>query len=214
MFCCQAVSAEMFKKTRDFSPYHKRQDPETEKQEMREQCETVATRIDIRSINANDWHLWRAVRLRALAEDPHAFSSTLASWSGEGDTETRWRDRLENVALNLVALVDDEPAGQASGCAPPADDATHLELISMWVAPEHRRSEVGRRLVEAVVRWADDRHDCGVELLVMQANTGARAFYERCGFRSVPAQAGLPPDELLMRRDRGVPASAIPDTMT
>jgi hypothetical protein len=30
MFCCQVVMAEMFKKTRDFSPYHKRQDPQPE----------------------------------------------------------------------------------------------------------------------------------------------------------------------------------------
>jgi len=52
-------------------------------------------------LDPDDWQLWRELRLAALAEAPDAFGSTLAEWSGAGDTEQRWRTRLHGVALNL-----------------------------------------------------------------------------------------------------------------
>lgn len=33
----------------------------------------------VREIDASEWEIWRALRLRALHEDPGAFASTLAS---------------------------------------------------------------------------------------------------------------------------------------
>src|SRR5579875_3297701 len=59
--------------------------------------------VVLAAVGPEDWRRWRALRLAALAEAPWAFSSTLAQWSGPGDTEARWKDRLAGVALNLVA---------------------------------------------------------------------------------------------------------------
>jgi hypothetical protein len=69
-------------------------------------------------LTSDDWQLWRQLRRRALAEDPAAFGSTLAQWSGAGDTEQRWRARLNDVACNLVVFDDGVAAGMISATTP------------------------------------------------------------------------------------------------
>lgn len=79
----------------------------------------------------DDWQLWRRLRRGALSEAPGAVGSTLAEWSGAGDTEQRWRARLAGVALNLVLTVDGEPVAMVSATAPGTDG--EVELIGLWV---------------------------------------------------------------------------------
>ena len=67
--------------------------------------------IKIRQVVADDWRVWRGLRLNALSEAPQAFSSKLADWQGDGDTEGRWRSRLQMVAFNVVAERDRTPVG-------------------------------------------------------------------------------------------------------
>jgi ribosomal protein S18 acetylase RimI-like enzyme len=137
--------------------------------------------VDLRRLTADDWAVWRDVRLRALAEAPHAFGSTLAAWSGHGDTEARWRARLDGVPFNVVAVSDNGGGiGQAGGTALDHDRA--VELISMWVAPEARGQGVGEALIEAVVRWAIDEGATHVTLSVKADNAAAIRLYERAGF--------------------------------
>ena len=66
--------------------------------------------IELRTLTADDWPVWRELRLAALAEAPDAFGSRLADWQGEGDREERWRARL-NLAgsYNIVAVLDGHP---------------------------------------------------------------------------------------------------------
>jgi ribosomal protein S18 acetylase RimI-like enzyme len=140
----------------------------------------------IRRVAADDWRLWRELRLEALGEAPYAFSSSLADWQGEGDIEQRWRDRLEDVECNLVAYLDGDPAGMVSGVCSPEGP---LELISMWVAPFARGRGVGDALVEAVIGHAGTGNSSGsssgVVLSVMAGNDHAIAMYMRHGFVDV-----------------------------
>ncbi len=138
--------------------------------------------IVLRVLTSDDWPTWRDLRLRALADAPSAFGSALADWQGDGDTEDRWRGRLALPAShNLVALLDGEPVGMASGV--PADGAqSAAELISMWVAPQARGRGVGDALVLAVEAWARARGADTLELAVFEDNDAAAALYERHGF--------------------------------
>jgi ribosomal protein S18 acetylase RimI-like enzyme len=131
-------------------------------------------------VTADEWRLFREVRLEALREAPYAFESTLESWQGKGDTEARWRERLVNVPFNVVAYFDGRPAGIASGTNP--DERGDIELISMWVAPFARGKGVAGALVEAVVAWAKSQDVETLSLHVMETNERARAFYRRQGF--------------------------------
>jgi ribosomal protein S18 acetylase RimI-like enzyme len=136
--------------------------------------------IDTRAIGADDWRLWRDLRLEALREAPSAFGSTLADWQGERDTEARWRARLTTVPFNVVAYLGGKAAGIASGVA--VDENGTSELISMWVAPFARGQGVGGALIAEVVRWARGQHAAKLTLAVVKTNEHARSLYRRLGF--------------------------------
>ncbi|MFL6286866.1 MAG: GNAT family N-acetyltransferase [Actinomycetes bacterium] len=133
----------------------------------------------VRVISSDDWPEWRRLRREALRESPDAFDSVLADWSGPGDTEQRWRNRLNAVSLNLVADLDGVAVGMISRTEVVNQKA---ELISMWVAPEARRRGVGEALIRAVVDHARDDGAVTVVLDVNLENRQAIALYERCGF--------------------------------
>jgi ribosomal protein S18 acetylase RimI-like enzyme len=163
---------------------------------------TVLPVIDLRVLTADDWPLWRELRLSALAEAPHAFGSRLADWQGDGDREERWRDRLRVPGShNLVALLHGLPAGMASGV--PGPDGATAELISMWVGPRARGQGVGDRLVAAVEEWARGTGHRVLRLDVTAGNEPAMALYRRHGFQDTGETGDLGDDgrhELVMAK--------------
>lgn len=136
--------------------------------------------IELRVLTPDDWAVFREVRLAALTEAADTFGSSLREWRDA--TEARWRQRLEQVPLNVLAEIGGEPAGLASGTGP--DEAGLVELISMWVVPSARGKGVGNALVSAVVDWAAAQ-ERGVALWVFENNLPARNLYHRNGFRPV-----------------------------
>lgn len=151
--------------------------------------------VVLRVLEVDDWQDWRELRLAALRDAPQAFGAKLADWQGDGDTEGRWRSRLGNGTHNLLAHLDDQPAGMVSGR--PQDHG--VELISLWVASFARGRGVGDALVDAVVRWSVG----SVSLMVKEGNSGAIALYRRHGF----VDAGRVGEERRMvRHPRGLDA--------
>jgi hypothetical protein len=86
--------------------------------------------VILRRLSPDDWLLWREVRLRALEDSPDAFGATLSEWGAAG--EDRWRSRLGTVPFNVVAVLGDDPVGQASGTE--LGDDGRVELVSMSLA--------------------------------------------------------------------------------
>jgi len=158
--------------------------------------------IELRVLTPDDWRTWRRLRLAALAEAPHAFSSRLADWQGDGDREERWRARLGIPgSCNVVAVLDGEPAGMASGVPAGAGAA---ELISMWVSPAARGHGIGDHLVQAVARWARQAGSEVLRLAVAQGNENAAGLYRRNGFQLTGELGDRMPDgrpERIMAKD-------------
>jgi GNAT superfamily N-acetyltransferase len=151
-------------------------------------CHT-ATVIEMRVLGADDWRLWRDLRLAALADAPDAFGSRLADWQGDGDREERWRSRLTMPGShNLVAEVDGAPAGMASGV--PAEDPAVRGLIAMWVSPAARGLGVGDALIGAVADWAKTSGASVLRLAVYEHNAAALRLYVRNGFE-VASESGV-----------------------
>ena len=75
----------------------------------------------------------------------------------------------------LVAEID----GRIAGFAVILDDDGKTELDGLFVEPELWRQGIGSALVGAAVHDARSR---GLSLMTVVANTGAKEFYERCGF--------------------------------
>jgi GNAT superfamily N-acetyltransferase len=145
-----------------------------------------------RRVDVGDAARLRAVRLRALESDPLAFGSTYdrevgrdaAAWEEWARAHASGAEKATFLAIDG----DDATLGIAAGMRESAD-AT-FGLYSMWVAPEARRSSIGRKLVEAVVAWAESHGARRIQLWVTQA--GAIAFYERCSFADDGRRQPLP----------------------
>ena len=155
--------------------------------------------LELRTLESDDWPLWRELRLAALAEAPHAFGSTLAEWQGAGDREDRWRSRLSIPgACDSVVLLDGLAVGMVSGV--PGEDSDVVELISMWVSPTARGRGVGDCLIQAVERYAVERGATTLRLSVMPDNGDAIALYERNGFADTGELGGVRPDGVSRER--------------
>jgi ribosomal protein S18 acetylase RimI-like enzyme len=169
------------------------------------------TAHEIAAVGAEDWPEFREVRLASLAEAPEAFGSTHADWVEA--PEERWRARLTDVPLTLVARRDGRPVGVASGSSTLLEGRPAVELISMWVSPAERGTGLARRLIDGVVEWATAQ-DLPTFLMVRVGNDRALAAYQRAGFVSTgvpddhPADA---PPELRMVRDAAGPAQVESD---
>lgn len=165
---------------------------------------------DIRRIRASEGTKLRAIRLRALADSPSAFGSTLA------ETETRpvshWDNRArddaagQNSAL-FVAEEGDDWIGLVGGMIEEAEDARTSDdggpvavVFSMWVDPAYRGHGIGQRLVERVIAWARERGLGTALLWVTESNLSAIALYTRCGFRSTGETQPLPSNPTLLEQ--------------
>jgi len=141
----------------------------------------------IRRIRADEGRQLRAYRLRALAEAPMAFGSSLAHEQGFPDGI--WNERAVGAATGcdratFIAERDGQWVGMVTGL--PRDeepeDASKL-LVSMFVDMMARRSGIGVKLVDSLSAWAAA---CGADrmmLWVTDGNDPALALYRRCGFR-------------------------------
>ncbi len=139
----------------------------------------------IRRLDAGAWGIYREVRLAALADAPGAFGTTLHEASRR--TQAEWEACLLD-RVNFVAFDGARPMGLVSGVD--TSEPGRAELISMWVAPTHRRRAVGERLVREVVAWARAQGYRRLTLTVVDDNDAARVLYERMGF--APTGATLP----------------------
>jgi predicted GNAT family acetyltransferase len=115
----------------------------------------------------------RDVRLRALADSPDAFGSTLERELGLEEQE--WRRR--SVGPVWVVEVD----GRAVAMAGTFPNDGVLQVWGMWTDPAHRGRGHARALLDALVGQAVSEGS-PVALHVNISNPGARAFYESYGF--------------------------------
>jgi GNAT superfamily N-acetyltransferase len=137
---------------------------------------------EIRRVAPDEWQTLRAIRLRALADFPDAFGSTVAS-ATEID-EAEWRRRIDQFAYYLAWPSPDEsaaPVGLAAGYCTTAGAVP--ELISMWVSPPVRGAGVATELVTHVADWARSLGSTQLMLWVVEDNPRAIGFYRKLGFQ-------------------------------
>jgi len=130
---------------------------------------------DLRFLVADDWELWRDLRLRSLADTPDAYGSTYEREVAYD--ETRWRDWVDTAHPVVI-----DEGGQLVACGGVLiTDAQEALVIAMWVVPTHRGRGLSRAILDAVVGWARER-DLPVVIGHNRANPVARAAYLSYGF--------------------------------
>jgi GNAT superfamily N-acetyltransferase len=158
--------------------------------------------VVIRAIGGEEWSLWRGLRLRALADSPDAFRSTLEEERAQPDSW--WAEIIGTTAAHprgglWVATFDGQAAGMLFGRIDPDYGASHFG--AMWVAPEFRSRDVGSELIKAGLAWAKESGVSEAELWITEGNTKATAFYQRHGFQPTDeTQALRPGSDLTVRK--------------
>jgi ribosomal protein S18 acetylase RimI-like enzyme len=140
--------------------------------------------VEVRSLAADEWRVWKDLRVRAVAESPDSFAVTLAEEEVKPDevwAEMIGRGAASDRAENLVAYVDGTPAGM--GYVGVDDDGV-ASVFAMWVAPGFRRRGVASALLfrmRSVAVAAGARY---VQLWATVGNEGAAELYRGAGFRA------------------------------
>ena len=141
---------------------------------------------EVRRLAPDDWRVYRAIRLEALASDPTAFGS---SWAREAEfTEATWRERLRSVVF--AAELADETVGIIGGVRP-QDRSTAMLIVGMWVRPETRGQGVAGALLGALRDHARQDGAEQLRLWVTETNSSARRLYERWGFEATGGREPL-----------------------
>jgi GNAT superfamily N-acetyltransferase len=135
---------------------------------------------EIRALSSDDWQDIRDVRLRSLIDAPEAFTSTFGRESTYD--EAKWRDLA--VTGRWFVADDEGLVGVAVGVDGWSGDPTRRELVGMWVAPSHRRSGIGKKLLDQVKAWAVSEGATTLSLGVREGNEGALTAYLSMGMRS------------------------------
>ena len=158
----------------------------------------------IRLLGADDWQLFRRIRLEALRLEPGAFASTLEDW--EPRPEEAWRKRLTQNPV-FAALRDGEPVGIMGLARERSARMAHRAVVVMvYLRASERGSGLATALLEALTEYACATGIRQLELAVSVENPPAIRFYTRQGFSEIgriPAafrEADKEIDELLMAR--------------
>lgn len=148
-------------------------------------------------ISKEHWRDLKNVRLASLRDSPNAFGVPYDAAAEYSDEEWMARASGEAGPVFFIAYEAGRPIGLVGGIYANGE----YELISMWVAPEHRRSGVAKQLVEALKdRAVEDAYDV-VILKVSPDNASACQLYSRCGFRAVGVAGELISDgEVYLQR--------------
>lgn len=145
------------------------------------------TVISVRPIAAQEWPMYRDLRLRALQDAPDAFGSTYAAEVSK--TDDAWAERIAGATSSgkdqvFFALHGDEACGLV-WCKQSAAEPGMTDLYQMWVAPEVRGLGAGHALLQAALAWARQTGMRQVRLGVTAADSPATRLYRAQGF--VPA---------------------------
>ena len=133
----------------------------------------------IRAVEASELAELKALRLRALTDAPGAFGSTYEREAARPPEE--YRSWIIEDCVTFVAEDDAGWHGLAVG-QPDRETAGVTHVLSMWVAPDHRRTGIGRLLLERTVAWGWDHGAARMRLGVAEGNSAAKRLYLSYGF--------------------------------
>ena len=144
--------------------------------------DAVQQAFTIRCLGQDEWPLLKALRVRALAEDPQSF------WETADDARTRddvyWMTFTRKLTTSggsrmFMAANGESVAGFVFGVK---KEGAEYRIGGLWVDPLRRKQGLGSLLVQEVVKWA--KADSNTAVIQLWCPVGSTvSFYESNGFR-------------------------------
>ena len=132
----------------------------------------------------SDWGGMFGVESGAHPEYTAMFARLLESQAGDGGVILVAETQVESAPDSGFA----SPVGflMATVASRPAffHESSRGRIEDAWVRPEHRRSGIGRALVEAAVAWARQQGAARMILQVARRNEAGLAFWREMGFET------------------------------
>jgi RimJ/RimL family protein N-acetyltransferase len=141
----------------------------------------------IRQLGADEWPLFRQMRLTALQSDERYFTDSHAD--AEAWPDEKWQGLMENAAI-FVAFDGGAPVGLGAISCEGEDTA---ELWAAFVLPAYRKRGLQTRLLEARIAWA--RAQPGVRRVTVahrEDNPISRQAILRAGFVHTHTKPAVP----------------------
>jgi ribosomal protein S18 acetylase RimI-like enzyme len=154
--------------------------------------------VVIERAGPGDWERYRGIRLRALAETPDAYASSLDL--ERRHTPQRWRELLAG-AETYLAVAEGRVLGTATGWE---REAGTVHLVAMYVAPQARGQRLAHRLIDAV-RWSAEARDSRLLLEVAETNEAAIRCYLGYGFRPTGRRRAMERDARIVEIEFELP---------
>ena len=129
------------------------------------------------------WELVREMRLAALSESPHAFLGIIRKESSFDESD--WRNTFKSASWHGFFV-----ACAIVGIAKSSILAEHPEeryVESFWVRPDHRKRQVGRRMLQSIVDEARREQRRVIRLSVLRRNQSAIDAFYRLGLATIVA---------------------------
>jgi ribosomal protein S18 acetylase RimI-like enzyme len=154
----------------------------------------------VRRIRADEAALLRELRLRALADSPDAFGSTLERETAFDDAT--WEERAASGATagETATFIVEARSGAAGMLMVSLDGERpdRAKLFGLWVDPASRGAGLGAALMRTAEAWARERAAGVVTLWVVESNSSAIGLYERLGYAATGERHALRRDERLV----------------
>ncbi len=139
------------------------------------------TDITVRELGADEWEIFKTLRLRALQEDPDAFVASYEEESGHSDEQ--WQERLSHATRLGAQQGSDWVALASVGEEDTRDDDELGEVYGIWVTPSLRGEGVARKLMEQAEQVARNAGYSHLVYWVGTDNGRAVAFASSMGYR-------------------------------
>lgn len=129
--------------------------------------------ISLRQLGADEWQLFKTMRLLALQSDAHVYTTNNDEWLTKSDAE--WQKMLEDNDSAIFGVFDGEYCIGITciGIHWDSPDKKIGLLWGTWLKPEYRGKGISKQLYETRLNWARQHPTC--EKLVVGHRAGNMA---------------------------------------
>lgn len=145
-----------------------------------------------------------------LTDVPDAYITTLdeaVAYAAAVWIERAQKGSEGNEQATMLGFDGDQPVAMAIGLKRSQGNKQVLVVVSVYVAPTHRGTELATDLIRATEEWGSGWGARLATLWVAEENARARSFYQRLGYRPTGDRMRMKPADarMEMRLEKPLP---------